>query len=431
MNGQGVVTQKSRTIALAAMIAVGLVILAMAVTQRGLNANGAALRLDTADFVVSSARDAGPGTFRDAILAADRLTTRAHIIITAKRITVESALPALVNPHGVDIDAASGSGTIDIGRQEAGAGLQVNSQTATVRGLRFVNAHVSGIIVNAPGVRLDSLTLTDSKVGILLSAAARDCIIRTSIFERNETGVLAEAGVRHVSILSSIFRGNTRAGFWLVAAAEKDGTAAQSSRAGAPGGERVRIADSVFEGNAIGAVIANQPTLILKSRFIGNRQSAVLILGGAARLEESEIRESGGTAVAVISGTAVVLAHNRLSGNLSIAISVRDSDVAIQSNTLARNGLGIVSIISQAALIPAIGDNLITETAGDAITLIGGAPLLQRNQILRNHGAGLRVLDLVQGTGGLKATPRLDANVIKGNGTDTPVSGVYTLVGAL
>jgi len=191
----------------------------------------------------------------------------------------------------------------------------------------------------------------------------------------------------------------------------------------------VRVADSVFEKNASG-VVTNQPTVVQKGRFLGNRESAVVILGGAARLEDSEIRDSGGTAVSVISGTAVSVVHNTLIDNAAAAISARDSEMQIERNTLDHNGLGIVSVISHAPSSMVIEDNLITRTTADAVTLIGGAPLLRHNQIVRNHGAGLRTLDLAHDGGALKVSPRLEGNVLEGNRVDTPITGVYTLSGS-
>ena len=60
----------------------------------------------------------------------------------------------------------------------------------------------------------------------------------------------------------------------------------------------------------------------------------------------------------------------------------------------------------------------------------GGSPRLERNQVLDGAGAGLRLLDVVQPNGGLKATPTLEANVFKGNKLDQPVRGVYKMPGA-
>src|SRR6185295_16287455 len=141
------------------------------------------------DFVISSSEDAGPNTLRDAILAADRLSSRARILIRAKRITLESPLPALVNPHGVEIAVEKGAGSIDAARQETGSVLLIQSPGSIVRGLRIANARATAIIVNAANVELDNLVLSGSKDGLLLSAAAYDCTILTSEFDKNDTGI--------------------------------------------------------------------------------------------------------------------------------------------------------------------------------------------------------------------------------------------------
>jgi len=398
-----------------------LLILAAVLAGRNNSPAAAALKLAGADFVVSAAGDAGPGTLRDAILAADRLTNRARISIKVKRIAIESALPALVNPHGVMIDADSGYGLIDASHQIKGAVLQINSPTSALHGISIVNAHDFGIVMNAAAVELDGVNISNSKVGIFLGAAAKGSAIRTSAFEHDDTAITAEGGVRDVSILSSIFRNNNKAGFWFVGGIEKDGDSQ----------ERIRIIDSVFEKNASAVVLANRPALIQRCRFMANEQSAVLVLGGAARVEDSEIQGSVGTAISVSTGRQVTLARNTLTGNLVTAIMVRDSQVTIDHNTLTGNGAGIVSIASNNADGTLIRDNTITKTVTDAITVIGGSPRLQHNQATDNHGAGLRTLNLVSEGGEIKATPVLEANVFKGNGTDQPPPAVYKLAGTL
>jgi hypothetical protein len=180
----------------------------------------------------------------------------------------------------------------------------------------------------------------------------------------------------------------------------------------------------------MGVVLANQSTLVRKSRFVGNRESAAMLLGGAARLEENEILATAGVAISVNAGSEVLLSHNRLVENLSTAISVRDSEVEINGNTLIRNALGIVTVTTGGNPRQEIADNRITQTAGDAITLIGGTPAVLRNQLTANRGAAIRSLDLVQERGQIKAVPRLEANVSKGNGSDKPVLGTYSLKSA-
>lgn len=405
-----------------AAIAACLVLMGLMIDRNSVSANGVSRTATSADFLVTSTRDAGPETLRDAILAADRLSTRAHILISVKRIVTESALPALVNPRGVEIVAAPDAGVIDATHQNDGAVLQVNSPGSVISGVTVTHARGFGIMVNAAGVRLESVTVNDSKVGVLVSTAAADCSVRTSILENNETGVLAEPDIRHLMILGSIFRANSRAGFWLVGAAAAHGPMAATL-------ERAHIADSVFERNTSGVVVANQPISIQKSRFLANRESALMILGGAARLEDSEIHNSGGTAVSVTAASGVILARNRIFDNAQTAISIRDSDVIVTGNTLTHNGLGIVSVVTQPQFAPLIAENVVTDTTADALTVIGGAPLLQRNTVTGSRGAALRQLDLVNGSRRFKATPRLEGNSLTGNRIDAPVTGSYTLAG--
>jgi hypothetical protein len=408
-------------------ISVSLVLLAVAITLRHPGAHGAPSKGTVTDFVVSSARDAGPQTLRDAILAADRLSSHARIHITVKLITLDTALPPLVNPRGVDLDAAADSGTLDADHQPSGVVLQINSPGSTLKGLHVVKAHGTAILVNAPGVQLDSVVIGDSKSGILVNAAAQGCAIRSSTFERNETGVTAETGVRDLTVVAGVFRDNTRAGIWSVAAPDKGGAAPKSNTDGNGPQEPVRISDGVFEHNASGVVIANQPVLLHKNRFLGNHDSAVLILSGAARVEDSEIRESGGTALSVTAGRNVQLIRNTFADNPKIAIMMRDSEVTVEGNTLSHNGFGIVSILIEGSFTPQIRGNLITGTTGDGIMVIGGSPRLEHNQILDSQGAGLRLLDVVQQHGGLKATPVLESNVFRGNKLNAPVRGTYKM----
>jgi hypothetical protein len=407
------------------LIVLVLVLTAALATLRGANSIGGGLPPAPADFVVADSRDAGPGTLRDAILAADRSTSRVRIVVKAKRIALESALPAIINPHGVEIEAAPEAGTIDAQRQASGVTLSIGSRGSVLRGLTILGARASAILVNAEDVQLDSLTVRDSKIGVLLGAGARGLSVRNADFEHDDTALTAEGDARSLTVASSIFRDSTRAGLWLVGAPARTpaGDAEQAMRDGA------RVIDSVFERNASGIVVGNRPLAIRKSRFLDNRASAVLVLGGAMRIEDSEIRGSGDAAISVMSGTAVSVARNTLMDNASTAILIRDSEVTVEHNTLRHNASGIVGIASRPALAVAIRDNLITQSAADGITLIGGSAVVERNQIVGNHGAALRTLDLVADNGRIGASPRFQENVLKGNAVDTPVGGVYKLSG--
>jgi hypothetical protein len=417
-----------------ALTALSLVVIAATLTVRESGNLAGPARLAPADFVVESSSDAGPGTLRDAIVAADRSTSRVRIVISAPRIAIDSALPAIINPHGIEIDAGQGAGVIDADRAGNGAALVLGAPMSVIRGLHITRARGPAILVNAPGSQLESLIIEESKIGILIGAKARGSAVRDSIFERNETAVTADADIRDLTVTSSTFRGNTRAGFWLVGAAAGEAAVqnAVTQRRGEPvAAQSARVVLGVFQENAAGVVVGNRSVSVQRSRFIGNRDSAVLILGGAIRVEDNEVSGNQGTAISVISGSGVIICRNTLNDNHGAAIMVRDSEATISRNSLSHNGLGIVAIVSPGAASAVIRDNLIVLSAADGVTLIGGRPILERNKITDSRGAGLRTLDLWAKGSTEIGVPRLSDNTIQGNAIDLPGHGLYKVPDAL
>lgn len=383
-----------------------------------------------ADFIVDSGRDAGPDSLRDAILAADRLSSGARIVIRVRRIEIDSALPPLLNPHGIAIEAAPGDGVLDAAAQTSGATLQINSPDSTLQGLTIVHARLAGVVVNAPGVQLDSLRVANSSVGVLIHPAAHGVVIRTSTFQSNATAVQVEAGAQDIAILSSILRGSSRAGLWFVGAAptvsssERPGDVATSPAAA------LRVIDSVFDANASGMVVGNQSVWVQKSRFLTSAMSGFLLLGGSVNLQDSQFQGSGGAALSLADGRHVVVLHNTFADNRSTAVLVRDSDAVIDGNTVAHDGVGIVAITERGAALTQIRNNLITRCTADAISVIGGSTYVHSNRALDNRGAGIRILDLLDGRTRVKATPQLGTNVLQGNAVDMPPIGIYHVSGA-
>jgi hypothetical protein len=282
---------------------------------------------------------------------------------------------------------------------------------------------VYGILVDASSVQLVSVTVQESKVGIMLGASASGTIVRTSTLEHDETGLMAEPGIRQVTLASDIFRLNTRAGFWFVGAAADRRRGPADATAADP---LIRVLDTVFEKNATGVVLANEASLMQQDHFIDN-QTALTVLGGSVVIDHSEIRGSEADAVSVISGRSVVLDGNTLVDNKATALMVRDSDVSIETNTVARNGVGLVLIGGPGGFTPLVKGNRITDNRGDGIMLIGGSVLLEDNQLLSNRGAALRPLDFVAGNTRLGAAPRSRDNVFHGNGLDVAPTAVYRL----
>jgi Right handed beta helix region len=410
---------------LGASIALGLVVVAAAISLSGLGRRFDLLKAAEPPLVVASSRDDGPGTLRDAILAADRLSSHAHIVITAKRIALDSPLPVLVNPRGVQIDAHAHDGLIDAAHQATGPTLQINSPFTEIKGLHITDAPVSGIVVNAPGARLDGVQIADSKAGILIYPTARGTIVENSVLQHDQIGIAVSPGVEHIALLNSVFRRNTRAGLWYVGPPARVG-GTRITRTPSVTEAGLRVVDSVFEKNAEGAVLANQSAQLQRTRFLDSGDTAILIMGGSVGIQSAEIRGSGGPAVSVSSGAHVQIAHSTLIDNASSAIMARDSDLIVEGNTLEHNGLGIVSI-GGGSFTPVIRDNLITGSTGDAITLIGGPMLIEHNRLLQNHGAALRPFDFVQRQIRFDAAPKLDGNTFRANGLDVAPTTTYTL----
>lgn len=422
MNTPAKKTWKNRKGLVGVPLGATLLVLAAALMQHRLDAQPAspgATRL-----TVSNARDAGPLTLRDAILAADRLSTRAHIQVSVPRIVIESPLPALTNPRGIQIEVGAEGVVIDASRLAGGVALQINAAGSVIKGLRITGAKGAGIVVNAKAVQLDGVTVSNSKVGILVGADATQAVVRSSRLENNETGLMAHPGVQGMLATGNTYAGNSQAGFWVVAPDTHPSARADAANSKAAEA-RVRIEDSLFERNAAGGVIGNQYTQVRRNSFKDTRQSAVTVLGGSARIEDNEIRGNVGTGINVISSSGVVLNHNTLLNNAATAISVRDSSAEITRNILDHNGSGIVVVNGRSGLAQLVSDNQVQNTAGDGITVIGGTPRLQRNQVSVSRAAALRVLELVQDGVRLKAEPSLDANVFTRNGSDAPVPGIY------
>src|SRR5258706_426682 len=106
-------------------------------------------RLASITIRVTSEADEGPGSLREAILAADRATRRTRIVVDVPTITLAATLPPLVNPHGVVLEAREGRVELN-GTHIAGPILDIAAAGTIVSGFRIVGGG-AGLVVRAPG----------------------------------------------------------------------------------------------------------------------------------------------------------------------------------------------------------------------------------------------------------------------------------------
>ncbi len=413
-----------KRIAWVLVVALGI-IMAIVKTHTAVDSGGGprmSVTSSDANFIVSSEADTGPGSLRDAILAADRLPGHSRIAIRVAQVLIESALPTLINPQGIVIEGRDGGTIIEAAHQRDGSTLQVKSPRSALRRLTLVHARNRAVTVMAPGVEIDSLDISDCGTGIVIAAGSEGLTIRHSRFERNATAIMSDAFLHDVTIVDSSFSESARAGIWFVGADPSLSNELGSSAI-------INVANDTFSKNDIGIVLGNRPALIQKSRFADNKSAGILVLGGSATLSGNDVRHSLGNGISVTNGNTVRIDHNSIEDILGVAILLRDTSATIEDNNLERNAYGIVAVDAKNAGATVIRGNVLKKTVVDAITIIGGAPLLDHNQALESRSAGLRVLDLVQSGAQIKANPHLLANTLKGNAVDLPLTGVYRTSG--
>ena len=367
-------------------------------------------------FVVTSPADHGPGSLRSALFAADRASTRARVEVRTERIVLEAPLAPLVNPEGVVLDAPGGGCEIDARGVGMGAALDLAGPRCLVRGIRVRGAAGQGILVRSPGARLRNVGLFDCGDGVFLVEGVGDLEVEDSTFAANVTGVHLPAGAADVSLRNNRFQKHDQAAVWAVAPAPSL----------APARGDVSLRTNRFEEDRIAVVLINVPARVEGNTFLRSREAAVYLTGRGV-LRENHIHEGVSLGILADAPEEAVIEDNEVSHNLAVGIVLRGArNTLVQRNKVYGNAYGIVTVLGDRGHPAVVADNQVLSQIHDGLYVVGGAPVLRRNQAARNQGAGLRVLDLIPLTGPrAAAAPVLEDNVIRGNGTDVPLRGEY------
>ena len=369
-------------------------------------------------YRVTSAADAGLGSLREGILAADRTNGRARLVIAVSHIDLETPLPPLVNPEGVVVDATASRAVLDASRLQGGPVLDLLAPDCVIVGLQIIHAPAEAILVRKGGARLQHITVADGGVAVYQVDGASDLVVEGSTFERNTVGVQLAASGAPVKLRDNRFVSHRRAAVWGVAAAP-----------------------------LLAAQLAGVD--ILRNRFIGDYQS-VVIFNLQARLEGNTLENANGAAI-YVHGTRFAISHNRIRAGRDFGISVEQSEhgliaqneidhncaggiivrnarnTIVSANRLYANGYGVIVMEGRSVSPNTITGNLITQHIGDGLYVIGGSPILRHNRLLQNQKAGLRFSSLETiGREMLTPNPLLDENQVIGNGHDDIQRDRYT-----
>ena len=357
-------------------------------------------------LIVTTGTDDGPGSLRQAILDADRADGAVRITIQVRRIVLESPLPPLVNPKGVFVTAPAET-ELDASRIK-GAALDVASPHTTLHRLRITKAQTA-VVVRAANVTFDEVRIEDAGVGVLAGAGADGVTVDGSAFRGNRIGIQNADGGR-TRITASRFQDHKTAGVWAVA-----------NRAAA-GGTEVVVLDSRFVNDAIGIILAKRVSRVELNEFDGIHDVAVLASDGRIVARGNRIRSGRGSGLLLERVTGSLIDRNEIAHNCASGLTVRHAATTeVTANELYTNGIGIVILEGNTRTPNTISDNLVMNNQQDGLLLLGSSPLVRQNRLLDNRHAGLRVSQLLRNGSRLAASPRLDRNLLRGNGQDDPI----------
>ena len=365
-------------------------------------------------FRVTSAATDGPGSLRQAILAADRAPRRARVLVTVPRIALDAALPPLVNPLGVVVEGEPAGAELD-GSQLAGAVLDIAAPHSLVSGLRIVGGG-AGIVVRAPDATLRNLSLLDHDTGVLVGEAAGSLRISDSFLARNRVGLLMAVPAGLTTILNTRFEHHRVAAIWAVDAAPAPAGAAQ-----------IDVAGSRFTDDAVGLVAINVSARVEASDFNGAGTAALYLNGGRATIVNNRIFGGHGFGIHSEQLHSGTILRNEIAHNCNGGMLLRDTaNTEVTDNDLYQNGYGVVLMEGQALRPNTVANNLIADHVADGLVFIGSSPIVSGNRVLRNRHAGLRLSSLANGSRPARAAaPLLTGNVVQDNGVDEPQRDRY------
>ena len=359
---------------------------------------------------VVSGRDSGPGSLREAILRSARSEGRSRIVLRAPRIALRTVLPPLLN--GLTLDATQSHCEIDASGMGNQPVLQLVGSGGNILGLRVRNASGTAILIRASGVQLRGVEIRESADGVSVGGTSRSVTIARCVFDRNGTGVRVDPQSAGVAVRYNRFSHHDRAAVWAVAAKRSS--------------QKLVLQDNVFFADRVSAVIINVGANIERNEFREARERALYLTGSGTTVRGNRIVGSTGSGILVDGGVGTLVESNEIDHNAAVAILLRScAGTIVRRNRLYGNAYGIAIIFGESGT-NVVADNLIVTSTSDALFILGASPLIRGNRLLQNAGAAVRVLDYLPWSGPpVVAAPRFETNVLRANGTDVTVHGVY------
>jgi parallel beta-helix repeat protein len=349
---------------------------------------------------VTSAADRGPGTLREALFVVAAANGKADVWLKVKSIAPETALPPLVNPHGVRILAQEGGAEIDAHALSDGPVFDVAGANTSIEGIQVRNCPGSAILLRAVQFRLRAGTIEGCDVGVDVAENASDVLVERNRFTGDRIGVRFAASTRNAVVVGNTFSNSRDAGLWAVRA-EPDAR-----------GTAITIRENHFNDDHSGVVAANVAVLIERNEFATDSEAAVHLLGAGAVVRGNHV--SGGAGMGIIADNAreSVIDSNELDHLGAYGIMVRGSaSILVRGNRVHNCGYGMAFVLGDPHRPSTAADNTIIAPQFNGIDVIGDSPVLRNNQVLQPRAYALHVADFEQPNGAkVLAHPTLENN---------------------
>jgi Right handed beta helix region len=368
---------------------------------------------------VTSSDDRGPGTLREALFVVASAPGKAIISVKVRRVAIQTPLPPLVNPHGVQIVAQQPGTEIDARALTDGPLFDVAGANHSIEGLVLRNCSGPAVLLRAANFRLRSSTVDSCDVGVDVAENASDVLLERNRFSNDRIGVRFASSSRNAVLVGNEFKGNKDAGVWAV-------------RGEADRGPPISVRDNHFSGGRAGVVAGNIAIAVEGNDFADAAEAAIHIIGAGAVVRSNHV--TGGPAMGVIAENArqAIIDGNELEHLNAYGIMVRDSaDTLVRTNRVHNCGYGLAFVLGDPRGPSTAVENTIIEPQFNGIDVIGDSPILRRNQVLRPHAFALHVTDFQQPDGRkVPSHPFLEGNNFRADGTLVAAGGVQPAVRA-
>ncbi len=358
---------------------------------------------------VTSPGDRGPGTLREALFIAAAAKGRANVVIRTRTIALQTALPPLVNAHGMRVVAQQPGAEIDARALAAGPVFDVTGDNASIEGVVLRNRSGTAILLRAAHFHLQSSAVESCDVGVDVAENASDVLLEHNRFASDRIGMRFAASSRNTVVVGNGFLQDKDAGVWAV-------RGSADSRGGT-----ISVRENHFSENGSGVVTGNVTVLLERNDFANARDAAIHLIGAGAVIRGNQIR--GGTAMGIIAENAgeAVIDDNELEQFATYAIMVRSSaNALVRANRIHNCGYGMAFVLGDPRKPSTVVGNTIIEPKFNGIDIIGDSPILRHNQVLRPHAFALHVMDYQQPGGeNVVARPFLEGNNFRADAVQT------------